>query len=91
MKTRIFKPHVRKKNSVCAEDAQAAGAAGIRKIAQIRKGKRVNINLIRRLSKGNRWPPLYKPHVRVLDAKKQVQTIMHLPVLLPHDDAFAKS
>ena len=75
-----------------AEDAQAAGAGGVKKIAHI-KGKHMHRDLLRRLSKGNKWPPLYKAPIRVWDAKKQVQTIIQLPVLLPHEvlDAFAKN
>ena len=65
-------------------DAEAAGATGVEDLARL-GGKNANRSLRRKLLKQHHWPKLYYSKIPCWNPKKQIQEMVEMPFLLPHE------
>jgi hypothetical protein len=64
----------------------AAGARGVEKLARGKVShKHSSRDLLNRMQKDSKWPPLYYGKVRVWDIKTNEKTTVDLPFFLPHE------
>ena len=64
--------------------AEAAGATGVEDLARL-GGKNANRSLRRKLLKQHHWPKLYWSKIPCWNPKKQIQEMVEMPFLLPHE------
>ena len=65
-------------------DAEAAGPTGVEDLARL-GGKNANRSLQRKLLKQHYWPKLYWSKIPCWNPKKQIQEMVEMPFLLPHE------
>ena len=65
-------------------DAEAAGATGVEDLGRL-GGKNANRSLRRKLLKQHHWPKLYWSKIPCWNPKKQIQEMVEMPFLLPHE------
>ena len=70
-------------------DGNLAGARNVSDLAKPSQKKNAARDLLRRLSKRTRWPPLYWADVRTVQPKTGKTITVSLPFLLPHEIAHA--
>lgn len=66
------------------QDAEFDGATGVADLA-VDEGKNAQRDLIRKLLKGNKWPPLYAANIPVLHQKTHQVLEESINMLLPHE------
>ena len=66
------------------EDAQAAQATGVDR-TQVSEGSNVHRDLVRKLKKGSKWPPVYMADIPCNDPASSEERTMQLAFLLPHE------
>ena len=66
------------------QDAEFDGATGVADLA-VNEGKNAQRDLVRKLMKGSKWPPLYAAKIPVLHQKTHQVLEESINVLLPHE------
>jgi len=66
-------------------DAASSGSAGVDDLASTRQDRNAHRNLLRRLLKHSRWPPLHYASIRVMNPKTHQEDTASIPFLLPHE------